>query len=619
MKIGSWPVERGETEFVVWAPFQQNLRIKVVEPEPLIIPLARDAEGYFRGRAAGAAPGARYVCLLDDGRERPDPASHFQPLGVFGPSEVVDHDEFDWKDADWAWAGLESAVLYELHVGTLTPEGTFEAAIGRLDDLRDLGVSALSLLPVAQFPGERNWGYDGVFPFAVQNSYGGPAGLKRLVDACHVRGMAVILDVVYNHLGPEGSVLRDFGPYVTDRYRTPWGEAINFDQPGRDGVRNFFIQNALHWAERVHADGLRLDAVHAIHDESAQPFLAELSESAERWSRASGRRLALIAESDLNDVRIITPRECGGLGIEAQLYDDFHHALHAALTGERVSYYVDFPGLPALAKSYKEAYVLTGGYSRFRGRHHGSSTADRTAGQFVVFSQNHDQVGNRPGGERLSSLVAFEALKLAAGAVALAPFVPLLFMGEEYGETAPFLYFVSPNDPALAEAILRGRREEWASLGGAQGGPEPASPAAFEGSKLNWGRRAEPAGAALLQYYRELIRLRRDLPVLARPDTWDLEVAADEECETLTWRRWRGPDQVLAVMNFGARFVNVPLTLPEGRWARLLDSADKRWLGGGSRVRESVEGGVSLTLNPLSLVVLRRGAPEGARGRPEGG
>ncbi len=619
MKIGSWPVARGETEFVVWAPLQKDLRIKIVEPKPLVIPLTPDGEGYFRGRAAGVGPGARYFCLLDDGRERPDPASYFQPEGVFGPSEVVDHDLYQWRDADWSWAGLESAILYELHVGAFTPEGTFEAVLGRLDDLQELGVSALSLLPVAQFPGERNWGYDGVFPFAVQNTYGGPEGLKRLIDACHLRGLAVILDAVYNHLGPEGSVLQDFGPYLTSRYRTPWGEAINFDQKDSDGVRNFFIQNALYWSEKFHADGLRLDAVHAIHEESAQPFLAELSDSAERLSRASGRRLTLIAESDLNDIRIIAPRECGGLGIEAQLCDDFHHALHASLTGERMSYYVDFAELSALAKSYKEGYVQTGGYSRFRGRHYGSSTADRSAAQFIVFSQNHDQVGNRPGAERLSSLVPYEALKLAAGAVLLSPFVPLLFMGEEYGETAPFRYFVNPLDPALADAIRRGRLEEFASFGEAPAGPGPESPSAFEGSKLHWERRGEPPGAALLGYYRELIRLRRALPVLARPDNWDLEVAADEDRETLTWRRWRGQAQVLAVMNFGARFVNVPLALPDGRWTCLLDSADKKWLGAGSRVKEWLAGRVSLTLNPLSLVVLFRGSPEGPAGRPERG
>jgi maltooligosyltrehalose trehalohydrolase len=605
MKIGSWPVGRGETEFIVWAPFQRALKIKVTEPSPAVISLSRDAEGYFRGRAQ-ARPGARYLCLLDDGRELPDPASHFQPLGVGGPSEVVDQANFVWKDADWSWAGLESAVLYELHVGTFTPEGTFEAVIGRLDDLRELGVTVLSLLPVAQFPGARNWGYDGVFPFAVQDSYGGPEGLKRLVDACHGRGLAVVLDVVYNHLGPEGSVLQDFGPFVTDRYRTPWGRAINFDQKDSDGVRNFFIQNALYWAEHFHADGLRLDAVHAIHDESARPFLAELSESADRWSEASGRRLTLIAESDLNDVRIITPRECGGLGVEAQFCDDFHHALHAVLTGERMSYYADFTGLGSLAKSFKEAYVLTGGYSRFRGRHYGSSTADRAAAQFIVFSQNHDQVGNRPGGERLSSLVPFEALKLAAGAVALAPYVPLLFMGEEYGETAPFRYFVSPDDPALAEAVRRGRREEWASLGVAVEGPGPETQAAFEESRLRWESRKEGPGLVLLGYYRELLRLRRALPALARPDNWDLEVAADEEQGTLTWRRWRGRDEALAVMNFGLRFLNVALSLPAGLWTRVLDSADKRWMGAGSRVRESLSGRAAVTLNPLSLVLLSR-------------
>lgn len=603
MKIGSWYLGHGRTEFTVWAPGTGEVRVCLTRPRSEEALLRRENFGYWRLRLEGVGPGARYFYVLDDSRMRPDPASHFQPLGVRGPSEIVDHGAFRWDDAGWTPPGLDQLVLYELHVGAFTPAGDFASIEARLSELRDLGVTALSLLPVAQFPGERNWGYDGTFPFAVQNSYGGPEGLKWLVNSCHAHGLAVVLDVVYNHLGPEGNVLPDFGPYLSGTRPTPWGEAVNFDQAWSDEVRNYFIENAWYWAECFHVDGLRLDAIHAMHDESARPFLRHLAEEVESRGRRTGRRLLLIAESDLNDVRVIAPRSEGGDGLDAQFCDDFHHALHVVLTGERGAHYVDFGGLDRLAKSLREGYVYTWDYSLFRRRHHGSSTAGRPAAQFIVFSQNHDQVGNRPRAERLASLVPFEALKVAAGAVILSPFVPLLFMGEEYGEDEPFHYFVSSEDPALIEAIREGRRAEREAAGVAGEPLDPQDERAFLESKLRWERRGEGASPALLRFYRELLRLRRETPALERPDRENLDVAADEDRALLSWRRWRGPSQALVAVNFSSRVADLSFNLPPGRWDRLLDSADPEWLGPGRGRPDSFEGGARVTLNPMSLAL----------------
>ena len=426
-------------EFFAWAPRAKRVDIRLLSPVAETLPMTRLEGGYWHLSADGIPPGTDYAYRLDDSLERPDPASFFQPQGVHGPSRIVDHASFAWSHRNWRGLPLEELVIYELHVGTFTPEGTFDAIIPRLGALRDLGITALELMPVAQFPGSCNWGYDGASPFAVQNSYGGPEGLKTLVDACHGHGLAVILDVVYNHLGPEGNYLRDFGPYFTDRYRTPWGEAVNFDGPGSDEVRRYFIANALYWLDVYQIDCLRLDAVHAIFDFSAKPFLQELAEQVRAFAGETGRHCLLIAESDLNDVRVIRPPEQGGYGLHAQWNDDFHHALHALLTSETQGYYRDFGRLEDLAAAYREGFVYDWRYSPYRRRRHGSSSADRPGCQLVVCSQNHDQTGNRPAGERLIELAGFEAAKLAAAAVLFAPAVPWLFMGEEYGETAPFL------------------------------------------------------------------------------------------------------------------------------------------------------------------------------------
>ncbi|MBE0556970.1 MAG: malto-oligosyltrehalose trehalohydrolase, partial [Proteobacteria bacterium] len=439
----------------------------------------RDEDGYWSVDVQDLQAGAKYWYRLNGTSLRPDPASHAQPDGVHGPSQIVDHRSFRWSDRTWKGIPLERLVIYELHVGTFTPEGTFEAIVPRLAELHSSGITAIELMPLAQFPGHRNWGYDGTYPYAVQNTYGGAQELKILVDACHRMGLAVILDVVYNHLGPEGNYLREYAPYFTDQYRTPWGMAVNFDGPHSREVRAYFIQNALHWLGNYHIDGLRLDAVHAIYDQSAIPFLRQLSEDVGRFRKETGRNCHLIAESDLNDPRMIRPPELGGFGMDAQWSDDFHHSMHALLTGERAGYYADFGGIHHLATALGEGFVYTGQYSHYRKRIHGDSVLDRPPAQLVIACQTHDQVGNRKHGDRLSTLVSFEALKASRALHLLSPYIPLLFMGEEYAEERPFLYFVSHTDEALIEAVRKGRREEFAGFQWDSNLPDPQDPETF--------------------------------------------------------------------------------------------------------------------------------------------
>ena len=561
--------------------------------------------GYFETEIDGIEPGTAYRYRLD-GRELADPASRFQPEGVHGPSQVVAAD-FDWRDRGWRGLSLSDLVVYELHVGTYTADGTFDALIAHLDELDELGVTAIELMPVGAFPGSRNWGYDGVFPFAVQASYGGPVSLKRLVDECHGRGMGLVLDVVYNHLGPEGAVLDHFGPYFTDRYRTPWGRAVNFDGPGSDEVRRFFIENALQWLDEFHVDALRLDAVHGIVDTSAYPFIQELADTIHRRSRELDRSLLLIGESDLNDSRLVTEVGRGGLGLDAQWSDDFHHALHALVTGERQGYYADFGEVEHLAAALREGFVYSGQYSAFRGRRFGSSSAGIPAERLVVYAQNHDQVGNRFAGERLSSLLSFEQLKLVAGAVLLSPFVPLLFMGEEYGELAPFNYFISHSDPALIESVRRGRAAEFAAFDWEGDSLDPHDEAAFFGSKLDHALKEKEPHRLLLDLYRELLRLRRDIPALRNSSKEELEVTTDEDARMLVLRRWTDDQEAFIVSNFGESTDerSVERAVPAGDgWTTLLDSADERWGGPGQEMaakRRGVE-----TVRPHSFVLLVR-------------
>ena len=455
-----------QCQFTLWAPLINQVALHIVAPTEQLIPLQCN-DGYWQGTVE-VEPGTLYFYQLDGNRDCPDPASQFQPQGVPGPSAVIDHSAFSWTDENWAGIPWVESVIYELHVGTFTAEGTFTAMIPRLPDLQALGINTIEIMPVAQLPGDRNWGYDGVFPYAVQNSYGGVEGFKQFIDACHAQGIAVILDVVYNHLGPEGNYLWGLGTYFTEKYKTPWGSAVNYDGAYSDGVRHYFVQNVLYWLDTFHIDGLRLDAIHAIYDFGAKHILQEMMEATALLSEQQRPRY-LIAESDLNDPRILRPTSGGGYGMDAQWNDDFHHILHVLLTGEQDGYYENYEtgvsGLEQLAKAYRENFIHTWNYSRHRQRQHGNRATDCSPSQFVVFAQNHDQVGNRMNGDRFSHLLSFEAQKLAAAATLLSPSVPMLFMGEEYGETAPFsLFSLVTLIRSLVEAVRAGRKRGICSI-----------------------------------------------------------------------------------------------------------------------------------------------------------
>jgi maltooligosyltrehalose trehalohydrolase len=601
--LGSHVLGDRQCAFTLWAPLLKQAAVHLAAPEERLIPMTCDERGYWRATVTGIEPGARYFYQWDGETDHPDPASHHQPQGVHGPSQVVDH-TFAWTDAGWRPLPLERWVLYELHVGTFTPEGTFDAIIPRLPELRELGVTALELLPVAQFPGDRNWGYDGVYPCAAQDSYGGVEGLKRLVDACHREGLAVVLDVVYNHLGPEGNYLWGLGTYFTDQYRTPWGDAVNYDGPYSPGVREYVVGNARYWFETCHCDALRLDAVHAIYDFGARPILAELAEAAADGGRRLGRSFYLIAESDLNDPRLMRSPAVGGYGLDAQWSDDFHHALHAVLTGERHGYYEDFGALEQLAQAYRQPFVYAWDYSRHRQRFHGDDPTGCPAWRFVVCSQNHDQVGNRALGDRFSTLLPFPALKLAAAAVLLSPYVPLLFMGEEYGEPHPFLYFIRHGDPDLIEDVREGRKKEFAAFHAEGEAPDPQSETTFEASKLQWDLGKTGRHAQLRAFYRELLRLRRELPALARLDNASL-TATLVAPTVLELRRWCDASRLAVWMNFAADPVTVTVRPGGGAWRKLLDAADSMWGGEGSSLPAQladVNSLDTLTLPPYAVV-----------------
>ena len=592
--IGAVHLGGDSTLFRIWSPGNEPMQVRLLGAGDRTIDLDGDAHGYHTAIATDVPPGTRYLCRFPDGTELADPASRWQPDGVHGPSAVVDL-SFDWTDADWKPPALADFIIYELHVGTFSPEGTFAGVAQRLDYLRTLGINAIELMPIAQFSGSRNWGYDGVFPFAVQNTYGGPTALLQLVDACHAHGIAVILDLVYNHLGPEGCVLDRFGPYFNSRYRTPWGSALNFDGAYSDDVRFYFLENARQWLRDFHIDALRLDAIHAIHDMSAYPFLAELADCAHQDARSAARRAWLIAESDLNDPRILCPTAAYGYGLDAQWLDDFHHALHTLLTGESDGYYADFGGVDHLARCFRDGFTYTGQYSVYRRRRHGGRPRHPRGDQFIVSLQNHDQIGNRAEADRISTLADFEALKLGAAVVLLSPFIPLLFMGEEYGETRPFPYFVSHADLALVDAVRNGRAQEFADFHWSNEPPDPQADHTFTSAVLDFDT-TDPRRAAILRLYRELIRLRTTLR-LGGQALNSFSVDADEERRTLaiTGR------QTLLVCSFR----NEPALVParEGAWAKLFDSADAAWNGPGASARDTVKEGDFIDVRPWNAVL----------------
>jgi malto-oligosyltrehalose trehalohydrolase len=574
------------TLFTVWAP--EAGRVDLIVDDARLAMRSGPRDGWWERDVPSAGDGTDYAFSLDGGPPRPDPRSRRQPHGVHGPSRVVDPGRFSWTDTDadadaepWPGRPLAGSVVYELHIGTFTAEGTFDAAVDRLDHLVALGVDLVEVMPVAAFPGRHGWGYDGVGLWAVHEPYGGPEGLRRFVDACHGRGIGVLLDVVYNHLGPSGNYLGEFGHYFTAKHHTPWGPAVNLDDAGSDEVRAFLVDNALYWLRDYRLDGLRLDAVHALADTRAVHILEELSTAVDELAKQTGRHLALIAESDLNDPRIVSPRESGGHGLQAQWNDDFHHALHSLLTGEQQGYYADFGSIAALAKTLTGAYFHDGTWSSFRGRSHGRpvDTARISGHRFLGFLQDHDQIGNRALGDRISATLSPGLARVGAALLLTAPFTPMLFMGEEWGAGTPWQFFTDHPEPELGRAVSEGRRREFDRHGwAAQSVPDPQDPETFERSKLDWAefegeQSATEPHRALLDWYRALIALRRARPEIADPRLADVSVDYDESARWLVVRR--GPLRV--AVNLADHPQPVPLNLtPTAGAGTVLLASDPR-------------------------------------------
>jgi maltooligosyltrehalose trehalohydrolase len=559
--LGAHCISGQGTHFLVWAPFAEAVTLWLGDVKPRKLKMSRGKRGYYSLLVSDAKSGAKYRYQLDANPPLPDPASRYQPEGVHGPSEVVDA-SFAWSNSTLSRGrGLCDLIIYELHVGTFTQKGTLAAIVDEIPRLQALGITAIELMPLAQFPGQRNWGYDGVYPFAVQNSYGGPHELKMLVDACHASDISVILDVVYNHLGPEGNYLAHYGPYFQDRYQTPWGSALNFDGPYSDEVRRYFLQNMMQWLDEFHIDGLRLDAVHAICDFSAKPFLEELTRAKRELEQKTGSTLHLIAESDSNDSRLVGPLAQNHIGMDAQWSDDYHHALHAKLTGERHGYYQDFGNLDQIVKALNQRVVYDGQFSPFRNAKHGRSYLEVDFNRLVVCSQNHDQIGNRMLGERLSTLIDHHKLKLAASLILLSPFTPLLFMGEEYGEKAPFLYFADHSDAELIRATREGRAKEFRAFFGDKAAPDPFSVETFDKSRI------EPDSVVnnstqrdLLTFYQALVTLRK---VLVREGFFangKARLLSDEQ--TVHWHGQNKKEQIHSLFSFSDK--NETIGLPRG-------------------------------------------------------
>ena len=603
MRIGAWANADGGADFAVWGPLLENLELRILTPERAAVPMTKDSHGFWHATVERIQTGSTYWYRINDKHDRPDPGSFYQPEGVHQPSQLIDHAAFRWSDSTWRGTELSRMTMYELHVGTFTPQGTFDAIIPRLDDLKALGINTIQLMPVGQFPGERNWGYDGAYLFAVQNSYGGPDGLKKFVDSCHAKGIAVILDVIYNHLGPEGNYIAEYCPYFTDKYHTPWGKAVNYDDAYSDGVRNFVVQNTIYWFEQYHIDGLRLDAVHGIFDTGAKHILQELSEEVEAYDRQTGRKHYLIAESDLNDVRVILPRNRGGYGLDAQWSDDFHHSVHTLLTGDANGYYVDFGRPEHLVKALEEGFVNSWDYSIYRKRHHGSSSCEATGDQLVVFSQNHDQVGNRLLGDRLLTIAGFEAAKLAATITVLSPFVPLLFMGEEYGEDAPFPFFVSHGDPDLVAGVREGRKAEFRHFGWQKDPPDPQSERTFLSAKLDWSKRETGRYKVILDYYTKLFALRSESPALRNLSKTDMTVHQYGETRVLGVLRRHPHGDIYALYNMAEEEVKLHIAEIPGVGTTILDSSDETWAGPGCTSPDQIESGTPVVMRPFGCTV----------------
>jgi maltooligosyltrehalose trehalohydrolase len=586
--LGIYFNNNGEAEINIWAPLHDKVEIYLVDKNKKL-PLEKNELGYWTGKSNELKPKDLYKIVVTEEEHLPDPASLSQPEGVHGPSQAIDIKAFTWTDSNWNNIPLADYIIYELHTGTFTEDGNFSGIETKLDFLKNLGITAIEIMPLAQFPGERNWGYDGVYPFAIQNSYGGINDFQKLVNTCHEKGIAVIVDVVYNHLGPEGNYLSAFAPYFTEKYKIPWGSAINFDDEYCYGVRQYFIENVSMWFRDLHVDALRLDAVHAIKDFSSTHILQEMKYYVDELMKNTGRKHYLIVESDLNDPKFINDVLEGGFGMDAQWVDEFHHALRVTAGGDKTGYYSDFNGVEHLAKAYKDAYVYDGQYSHHRKKLFGLKTKNEGQ-QFIVFSQNHDQVGNRMLGERSSELFSFEMQKLLASAVIFSPYIPMLFMGEEWSATQRFQYFVSHTDPELAEAVRKGRKAEFAAFHEEGEAPDPMSVETFNNSKLQWHVIDKEPHSTMFRFYKKIITLRKEEPALKNCDRNNLEVEYDIKNKLIILLRKDNNGSIICFLNFSKNVVyrkvnNYNLEL-------VLNSASIEWNGGydaPSKVQEGNE------------------------------
>jgi maltooligosyltrehalose trehalohydrolase len=567
-------------EFTVWAPNHKSVQL-TLENAKRTIPLKKIEKGYWTSTVEGVKPSETYRYQLDSQTPKPDPASHFQPNGVFGPSMVVDHEAFNWTDTDWRGLELKDLIFYELHVGTFTPEGTFKAMLERIKELADFGINSIELMPVSQFSGQRGWGYDGVFPFAVHNSYGTPENLKMLVNECHRQGLAVFVDTVYNHIGPEGNCLNDYAPYFVSSRMTTWGPTLNLDEALSGGVRNYFLENTLHWFRDYHLDGLRLDSILWMHDSSPRHFLQELNQTVQAHAEETSRRLYMIAETGFNEPQVLTPAEQGGWGFNGQWLDDFQHSLFSQLTGESKSYYRNFTELEHFTATLTDSYVYVGKDQAFRRPRPKESYRWIPAWQLVVFCQNHDQVGNRLLGDRLTTLAGLEAAKVAAGLVLLSPYVPLLFMGEEYGETAPFMFFSNYSGKELADAIREGRRKEFAEFNWQGEVPDPQSIESFNKSKIDWQRRYTDEGKKIAAYYKALIQLRKKVPTFQATEKRNLKSIQNQQGKVLFIEKSRGESKAALLANLGKEKQRFEFQTGES-YVKVLDSTDALWGGKGA-------------------------------------
>lgn len=600
--VGAFLAPDNACLFRVWAPTAHRVDLIIVENDKeRIHTMIKDEYGYWSTTLDHCDPNTKYLFKIDGEKRLPDPASRLQEEDVHGPSSVVDS-SYSWTDDSWKGIPLSDMIIYELHTGTFTPSGDFKGIISRLKYLKELGINAIELMPVAEFPGNRNWGYDGVYPFAVHHGYGGPTGLKNLVNEAHQHGIGVILDVVYNHQGPEGNYFAEYGPYFTDKYKTWWGKAINFDDAWCDGVRNFYWQNALMWLDEFHMDGLRLDAVHAIWDFSAKPFIAELAKEVKKLMEKSGREKVLIAELDLNNPRYINAPEKGGYGLDGQWIDEFHHALHSLVTGEVNGYYEDFGSLSHVRKAFAHSYVYTGQYSKHRKKFFGAEPVFNSFDQFVIFSQNHDQIGNRMLGDRLATNLSYEGLKLVAAAVLLAPQVPLLFMGEEYGEQNPFQYFISHTDAELVELVREGRKKEFSYFNWKGEVPDPFDERTFQQCKLTWNFSSEEH-ALLLSYYKHLIAFRKQRLAMQGRANENVKVFEVPEKNVLVMERNFQSDRILIFFNFEKNYTQFSYALP-GAAKKIFDSSATDWVYEGELPQPVVVSDNFVAMNPESILIM---------------